>query len=553
MDPLEARVIKVRQRDLEEDFAVTAGEPPDLWWFTTRTPPRLGSLLRFRGQVVETRELPQVATVRVLDHHDLEVEVVPEPWARRQVAAAWVERAKVAVRLPLYAFQAEGAGWAASRLSRNKGAIISDDPGLGKTVQAISAVMVLEALQPGAGLPSLVVCPATVKDNWCREIVQNASVTARVFDPGKPIPDTSFVVTNYEALPRHERALTLHGFRTLVFDEAHIIKNPKTGQRHRAAVATRLARTIRRVLLLSGSPVPNHPTELWRLLHVADPEEWPSFEHFRERYCTAPTPEELAAGARKAIVTSVGTLSNPAELHARASDSWLRRQKAHVLHELPSKSRRVIRVQLPERDASNYRKAEIDVIKWLREVGAQALGPRRKETFLRLASLRKIAAIGKLRSAFPSFCASWRDRAHKPLVVFCYHRPIAKGTLRILRALGLRAAALTADQSWTARQQVIDAFNEGTIDYLVCPLLIAGVGLNLQARCQDVLFLERLWTPKLMEQAEDRVHRIGQKHDVSCVYMDAAGTIDDHMARVLASKSRLIDHAVGDVLEEMKK
>ena len=148
---------------------------------------------------------------------------------------------------------------------------------------------------------------------------------------------------------------------------------------------------------------------------------------------------------------------------------------------------------------------------------------------------------------FPEYVHAWFDRTQRfPLVIFGYHIHVLLGVTRICQRMGIRASVLHGNDTSEERNRVVNQFQNGHSDVFIAPILSAGLGLNLH-RASDVLFLERMWTPALMSQAEARVERIGQKNPVTATYLDAAKTVDEYLATVLMSKQAVIDRVVDDV------
>lgn len=509
-------------------------------WMMSRTALRLGALVDL-SQVKRKRARKQGADVSVFEGG--KPEIIPEPWARRFVPRPWLECVARTSQIRLYPHQIEGAGWLAQRLAEGKGAILADDQGLGKTMQVCAAIMAARAL------PAIVCCPASLKRNWVREIEQlRVPLATEVLDgyEGR-IPACHVVITNYDLLKQRERQLRELGARAIVFDEGHILKEPAPHDKHRAAVATRLARGIGRAIVMTGTPLPNKVDELWRLLHLVDPVEWDDLDDFRQRYCLD-QPSELTAG--RTVITDHGRVHNLDELRARMAPVMLRRLKAHVLKDLPPKKRRTVLVSLSEGDQRVYDAIERDVVAWLRGLGRKGQAERASssQVFAKIRFLRRVAALGKIRGAVPQYLHHWfsEQDARRGLVIFGYHKDVLHKTKLICDHMGITYASITGQDQDERRQAAVDAFNAHEVDAFIAPILAAGVGLNLQHGSSDVLFLERLWAPYAMSQAEDRVHRLGQSRQVTITYLDAKDTIDEHIARVLANKQRIIDAVVDD-------
>jgi len=541
------RVLSVRPRH-DGTFGVTLGPGPDVYWYIAQVdPPKLGVEVAVDAELGGRREVAwngKLGTMTVL----LAPHVRAVERGARVIAPQWIERIRASMARPLYGYQIDGGAWMAAQLTAGRGAMLCDDQGLGKTTQAIAALATLNLY------PALVVCPMNLKVNWARELgwaarppsIQILATRGRK----EPLRGADVTILNYSLLRYRETELAEAGFRCVVFDEAHEIKEPKPRPTHQAAVATRLAAWIGLAVCMTGSPMLNRPAELWRLLHITDPGSWPDFEEYAERYCRAPEEGEIVPARR--IVTSHGRAERLDELQARVSTTMLRRLKVDVLRDLPPKSRRSVLVQLDAWDMDQYRLAERDVVAWLRAQGQGTLATRATKALalVKLSKLRRLAALGKLREAIPDYLRAWFDRTDPdPLVVFAYHRDVIAGILHICTSLGLRVSSISGSDPGPKRQQAVDDFMEARTDIFVAPIRSAGVGLNLQ-RASDSLFCERLWVDEMLVQAEDRLHRIGQDRPVTVTYMDAGGTIDEYMAHVNAAKQTLVRRVVDDASVE---
>ncbi len=541
------RVIGVRPRD--DRFTVTVGPPPDMFWFVVESPPRLGERIEVSGERGSKAQIGSGELVGTMTPLlEAAFKVIPEPYATRVVPQAWIDRASSSMTRALYRYQRDGAAWLASRMALGRGSLLCDDPGLGKTAQAIAAISATNAF------PALIVCPASLKEQWAREFQwANPEPRVSVVEGIKgPMGHAEVHVMNYELLRYREAQLQTLAPRCIVFDECQAIKEPRPGPRHRAAIATRLAHQCGSVVGLTGTPVLNHPKELWRLLHAVDRRGWPDYDAFRQRYCGVrrgrPRKDRKTG---RTLRTAAGRIEQLDELHAKVSPYMLRRIKHQVLSDLPSKSRRSIVVRLSDRDMQVYRKAEKDVVAWLRSLGLgmKALRASRAKAIVKLTMLRHIAALGKLRHVVPEYLARWFDRvAPEPLVVFGYHRDVMLGIYQICQRLGLRIAGIGGRERREKRQAMVDAFQNGLADVFLAPIATAGVGLNLQ-RASEALFVERVFTPAALVQAEDRIWRIGSRRPVTITYLDASGTVDQHMCELLGAKQALVTAAVDGVID----
>ena len=391
------RVLTVEARG-EGKFGITIGPPPNLFWFVESTPPPLGAEVCVRGREAEKRELGS-GSITVLE----EAKFVA-PWSsdvRRWVPEAYRERVRASMRRPLFKYQEEGASWLAWRLHQGQGAILADDMGLGKTTQAVSAVAALNLY------PCIFVCPTSVRDSWANEIgyATHVPYVEQITGRRGPVYGAHAMIISYELLAAREVQLANTRPQCIVFDEAQYLKEPKPGQKHRAAVATRLATWIKRAVLLTGTPVLNRPKEWWRLLHIVSPKEWDSLADFLETYCRQPEADKKneAIAKKTAVVTTHGSASNLDELQVRVQPMMLRRLKRDVLTDLPAKRRDRAIVTLPPDIMLHYKAAEQDLVKWLRLIGAGARVPaaERNLALVKLMHLRRLAAVGKLKQAVP--------------------------------------------------------------------------------------------------------------------------------------------------------
>jgi SWI/SNF-related matrix-associated actin-dependent regulator 1 of chromatin subfamily A len=210
-----------------------------------------------------------------------------------------------------------------------------------------------------------------------------------------------------------------------------------------------------------------------------------------------------------------------------------------------SKQCQQVLISLDPFDMKNYKAAEKDVVAWLRSVStnARAQSAARGQAVVKLTMLRRIAAVGKLRHALRGYLTAWFANQKRPLIVFGFHKQVLFGAERICQQLGLSVAKIQGKDTGAQRQAAVDRFTAGNVDVFLAPIRSAGVGLNLQT-ASDVLFLERVWTPALLTQAEDRVYRLGQTRPVTITYLDAVGTVDEYLGQVLSEKQRLIDHVI---------
>ncbi|MDQ3069141.1 MAG: DEAD/DEAH box helicase, partial [Acidobacteriota bacterium] len=448
----------------------------------------------------------------------------------------------------LFPHQIEGVGFLLGR----RRAILADDMGLGKTRQAI--VSLRHAAPEG---PWLIVCPASVKRNWAREIelaVPGAPVC--VIEGGvnaSPAP-AGWTILNYDILSKHVAALGEIPWAGLVFDEAHYLKNHTSARSRLARQLTdqAVAMAVREpaVYLLTGTPLTNRPRDLFVLLQLAGHSLGRSFLSFARRYCAA---------ERTDFGWNTDGASNLEELTVQLHGVMLRRTKDQVLS-LPPKLRTWMPIDVPKNTAT----AEIAKVVLLLSQTAQGGTGRRRPVADRtnllalLTKARQKLAAAKAGATI-DFVSGAISQGEKVIVFSCFDAPLQK----LAKAFGKSAVLLTGSTPAKKRQALVDRFQQSPdVRVFLANIIAGGIGLNLTAASQ-VVFNDLDWVPANHWQAEDRAYRIGQKKTVSVTYMVGRDTVDDFVRHVLSTKATLVETIVdgkamaadvsGSVLEELER
>jgi SWI/SNF-related matrix-associated actin-dependent regulator of chromatin subfamily A-like protein 1 len=398
-------------------------------------------------------------------------------------------------------------------------AFLADEQGLGKTIEALAAI------EADGAYPAVVVCPASLKLNWLREIerwLPERGVRVLMGTGRSSLPPAEITVVNYDILAARLEELRALVPRALVLDESHYCKNAAA---KRTQAVQRLAAAVPSaglVMALTGTPVMNRPPELIAQLRILGRlNDFGSGAQFGRRFRGPDAHLRL-------------------HWHLRAR-CFVRRLKSEVLPQLPAKTRAVVPVELS--NEAEYRLAERDVVAWLqsqpldlRTLDAKVAAALRAERLVRLNALKLLAARGKLHGAL-TWIHDFLSSGER-LVVFAHHREIQHALVE--RFPG--ALHILGRDSPTAREAALRAFQapdgEGN-QLVVCSIDVAGQGLTL-TRSSNVAFLELDWTPAKHDQAEDRCHRIGQQDAVNATYLLAADTIDETIATLLERKRAVI-------------
>jgi hypothetical protein len=441
--------------------------------------------------------------------------------------------------------------------------LLADEPGLGKTAQALLAAQAANAY------PLLVVVPNVVKTNWAREagLWTPSRVATVIHGNGDTIDGfADIVIVNYEVLDRHVGWIAGHGFRGMVVDEAHFIKN-KSSQRsqHVLELSERVRARVARPLLmaLTGTPLINDIEDfkaIWQFLGWIDDKK-PLAELMDALEDTGLTPADSGfyPAARKCVV-DLGVV---------------RRRKVDVAADIPARRIADLPVELDEKVSRSLRDAERDLARRLVAQYDTALarrksGPlvegidhdlvRKIATSERKATTKKksdenvfsmMRRIGQAKAGLAADYAAQLAHSAGKVVFFAKHVDVMDAAEEVFAKRGIRFSSIRGGQTSSARQKQIDAFaNDPDVAVAVCSLTAAGVGLNLQV-ASNIVLAELSWTDAEQTQAIDRSHRIGQTEPVTAWRIIAAQTIDARIAELIDSKAGLAARALDGSEEEV--
>jgi hypothetical protein len=439
--------------------------------------------------------------------------------------------------------------------------LLADEPGLGKTAQALLAAEAANAY------PLLVVVPNVVKTNWAREAAlwtphRPATV---IHGNGETIDGfADIVVVNYEVLDRHVGWIGDFGFRGMVVDEAHFIKN-KTSQRsqHVLELSERIRSWTARPLLmaLTGTPLINDIDDfraIWQFLGWIDDSK-PLGELMDALEETGLTPADFGFyPAARACVIDLGIV---------------RRRKVDVAADIPARRIADLPVELDGPAGRSIRAAERDLVRRMVGRYETAMANRSSDVVEGIDHelVRRVARaelkdattsssgenvfsmvrrIGQAKAPLAADYAAQLARSAGKVVFFAKHVDVMDAAEETFARQGIRYSSIRGDQTSTSRQKNIDAFvNDPEVAIAVCSLTAAGVGLNLQV-ASNIVLAELSWTNAEQTQAIDRSHRIGQSEPVTAWRIIAAQTIDTRIAELIDSKAGLAARALDGSDEE---
>ncbi len=436
-------------------------------------------------------------------------------------------------------FQKEGLDFL---LKSSGNALLADEMGLGKTVQTLAYVA-----SEKQTFPLLVVAPLVTLKNWEREIEkflkkksrngrilesESPSVTLIRTGKSKELPKSDIYVINYELLYKRNGDLSKVGIKTLVCDEVHNLRS-KTTQKYKSIKKLAALSSVCYRIGLSGTPIYNRGSEIWPIIDILKPGLLGSFKEFCEYFC-------YVNDKGKAIVleNKRASLRNELQKHV-----MLRRKKSDVLKELKDKVRYK---EVISADTDFYIE-ELDKI-WKKlekeQKDAETSFSKAASYHRAIQSERQIAGLAKLSHVI-NFVKNIME-IEESVVVFCHHKVIHKLLNENLQEFS--PVAIIGGQSDNLRQDQIDKFQKGESKLMIAGIRAGNVGINL-TRAKYVIFAELDWSPAIHRQAEDRLHRIGQKNTVFAYYLIGNGTLDDHVASILVDKSYEIDAIMDDTAD----
>jgi SWI/SNF-related matrix-associated actin-dependent regulator 1 of chromatin subfamily A len=417
---------------------------------------------------------------------------------------------------------------AIEKLVGNKKFILADDMGLGKTTSTIIA-----ALETGAK-KILIVCPASLKINWQREIANYSDRSVYIAEGKKFSDDHDFVIVNYDILKnfhdikeKDKSEIMKINFDLVIMDEAHMISNP---QAQRTKIANDIASKSNRVWLLSGTPMTSRPMNYYNLLNLVDSPVAMNWMAYAKRYCNG---FQFSVGKRK--VWNVTGASNLDELRERTSTHILRRLKEEVL-DLPEKIITPVYLRLKSKD---YEELMGEYFDWYDQNPEESSSLTIQ--FGKLMKVRKVIAQEKINNTIE--LAENIIEQGKKVIIFTNFTDTLN---QIYNHFGKSAVYLDGSCSKFHRQNAVDEFQTNDkIKVFVGNLKAAGVGITLTS-AEAVIINDLSFVPAEHSQAEDRSHRIGQKNSTSVYYPLFENTIEGAIYDILSRKKKIISTVMGD-------
>lgn len=516
----------------------------------------------------------------------------PVTWemaVRRQMRERLEPEARLDPRL--YPFQEAGVEF----LQRTQETLLADEMGTGKTVQAVMAVQ---------EWPVLVICPNSVKRSWKQHFEQwrpghpvfvvegSAAQRDKVIAKAKASPEC-VVVINYdsmrtmsrlapygsEALRRcrtcdpksgeegliasrcqvHPKALNTIDFRTVIVDEAHKVKSPKA-QQTRAVWAAAHQPSVRYRWALTGTPIANHPGDLWSILHLISPRDFPTRTHYVDRYCLQ---SWNAMGGLDIVGLNPGMRD---EFFSLLDPRFRRVRKHEVLKFLPPKVRSTRWVEMAPKQRRMYDDFE-DSLVVIDDEGHEMVAPNALISALRRMQLSSATIEVSSWRPHPDMDEGYEplirmtepstkldaledileELDDKPVAVCAFHRQLIDLAAARLQRAGISHGLITGGQTPYDRDKALRDFQEGRIRVLLFTISAGGTGLTMTA-ADTLVFLQRSWSMVDNRQAEDRIHRIGAEvhESVNIVDIVTRGSLEEDQIMSLTEKLMRLDEITRD-------
>lgn len=442
--------------------------------------------------------------------------------------------------------------YAVDKLEKIKSVLIGDDMGLGKTHEAIALDLVRRAQFPDYKMKTLIICPLAMVSTWTRTWFQWAPDLNILPINNK---DRSHFLSeldqdNYDVFIMHWPALRLMPelenvkWFHVIADEAHALQNRKSKQ---TLALKRIPAGYKSAL--TGTPAFDKPDDLWSILNWLYPRYWSSYWNYYN--------DHIVFDNFNGYKTIIG-VNNPEKLQAEMEPFYVRRRKQDVLTDLPEKYYSERRVDLHPQQARAYKSMKDDMLAWI--------GEHEHEAVMAPVVIAQLTRLQQFACAFAEFDevkqkmilaepSSKIDetmdiieellRAGQQVVVFSQFAQVIKLLATRLDKKGITCGRFIGETPADERSRIVSGFQDGKVQVFAGTISAGGVGITLTA-ASTVIFIDRSWSNALNLQAEDRLHRIGQKSAVHVIDIIANDTIDAKRIKVIQQKWSWIKRLIGD-------
>ena len=436
----------------------------------------------------------------------------------------------------LFPYQREGVKMAIARRGR---LILADEMGLGKSIQAIATAVYFRR-----EWPLLILAPASMVASWHQQLLRwiseevlSPSEIQVIYDGKVRSIDGTVVILSYDLSVKLSDLIQNRGFRVIIADECHALRNIDTKRSKRLIPIISAAE---RALLLSGTPALSRPIELFPQIQAINPKLFPKRHDFALRYCDAHKSYYGGWDMRGS--------ANLTELQIILENCvMIRRMKDQVLTELPPKIRRQVFLKLPTA-TKNYKMFQMQTTEYLSKLGCESLSDNSEISLAGLESMQKKAEFmalwkrtGEIKlDSMIEYVEDLLDSNHK-MLIFAHHTSILDGFASNFISKKIKYIRIDGKTPPSQRQDICTSFQENEeIRVALLSITAASTGLTL-TKATTVIFSELFFNPGVLVQAEDRAHRIGQLDSVNVHYLLAKGTTDDQIWPLILKKLNTLE------------
>ncbi len=455
-------------------------------------------------------------TETLIDTHEL-IETKLEPISPEPITEI-PENIDTKTKLELYPFQKRGVNFI---LKTDGKCMVADEMGLGKTIQAITYSHL-------NNFKTLVICPASLKLVWQGEIEKFTDRTSLVLYANKmdmtDIDKYDFVITNYEIIEKAlQNGLNPTNFDAIICDESTYIKNPRT----KRTKQVKKLKSIPHRILLTGTPILNRPSELWSQLDFIEPKMFGKEWGFYFRYCGA---------TKTRFGWDISGHSHLDELGDRLNGIVLRRLKKDVLPELPPKIETIIKIELSDKMRKEY-------YKLYNEFESEIATDRYNQSveLAELTYLKQFLSINKLEPTM-EIIDNIIESGQKVVLFSQYLNP-----LHFLHEKYPQSSVVyEGKMNERDKEKSVKSFQtDDNVKIFLGSIMASGMGITL-TKSQTAIFLDLPWTPAIIAQGMDRIHRIGQKGSVNIYYLLTPFTIEEDIYSLVHEKIEVISELLNE-------
>lgn len=434
----------------------------------------------------------------------------------------------------------------AAALNASGRLIIGDDPGLGKTFQTFGYIKISKPKR------TLIVAPTSVVYKWQEELYETLRKISFVVDrAGLELADAyelasragqRVLIVTWDLLSYYSDDLRRAGWDLLVLDEAHRMKNLSA---LRTKAARQIGREVPHILFLTGSPLINRQVEVWPILNLIDPNEWPSYMNFKRTY-----QDYSGQAATWKVRSKVDLDRKMAQARADQQARLAERIKPYMVRRLKTTQTPHVKVRLPlpEDFVRDYNHARRDLVGYLQTKGLPSRAAEKAQALVKVGVLRRILGRAKVAPTVDLARDLLDSDETRKVLIYAIHHDVVEAIWEQLAEYG--PLTITGTTTAQMRHNNVGAFQTMAAHRVMIVSEAGEEGINLFA-ANYLIFAERPWTPKGEDQAIGRIDRIGQTRNTTAYYPLVRGTIDERIDRLIERKRETIRNVVGQQVPDV--